>query len=234
MRKISTNVARATAATSVYERIKKDILAGLLAPGLKLRIEFVSSRYSAGTSPIREALSRLSSDGIVIRREQRGFYVASVSVEELLEIVRTRCWLEGIALRESISNVTPQWEDALVVAFHRLSRIERPRDNTDFRLTAEWEVHHAAFHEALISNCGSALLQQYCRDLRNRSDRYRKLAAASVTTDRIHDEHKTIFEATIGGNIESATELLKLHYLTTQTVIEQKLLNAESEFAPAI
>jgi DNA-binding GntR family transcriptional regulator len=234
MTKISTNVAQATAATSVYERIKEDILAGVLAPGLKLRIEFVSSHYNAGTSPIREALSRLSADGIVIRREQRGFYVASVSVEELREIVKTRCWLEGIALRESISNVTPQWEDTLVVAFHRLSRTERPQNQVDFRMTAEWEVRHNAFHDALISNCGSTFLQQYCRDLRSRSDRYRKLAAASVRTDKIHDEHKAIFESTVGGNAERAVELLKLHYLTTQTVIEQKFPKVVDEFTTAI
>jgi DNA-binding GntR family transcriptional regulator len=201
---------------------------------MKLRIELVASRYNVGNSPIREALSRLSSDGIVVRREQRGFYVAEVSVEELREIVKTRCWLEGTALRESISNSNPQWEDTLVVAFHRLSRIELPKDNADFRLTAEWEVRHTNFHEALIANCGSTLLQKYCRDLRNRSDRYRKLAAASVRTDNIHLEHKAIFEATISGNIESAIELLKVHYLTTQTVIEQRLTNTKSEFARAL
>jgi DNA-binding GntR family transcriptional regulator len=227
--KATTETSPSTTATSVYERIKEDILGGRLAPGLKLRIEFVSARYGAGSSPIREALSRLSSDGIVVRREQRGFYVASASVEELQEIVKTRCWLEAIALRESIANATPEWEDALVVAFHRLSRTERPLNEADFRLSAEWEERHAIFHDALISNCESTLLRQYCRDLRNRSDRYRKLAAASVSFHKIHEEHKAIFEATVGGKADLAADLLRSHYLTTQTVIEQRLSHADSK-----
>ena len=86
IREALPDMSRATTATAVYQRIKDDILDGKLAPGLKLRIEFVSERYGAGSSPIREALSRLSSEGIVIRHEQRGFCVAPISLDELREV----------------------------------------------------------------------------------------------------------------------------------------------------
>src|SRR5215211_2947747 len=120
---------RLTTATTVYDRIKDDILSGSLAPSLKLRIEFVCERYGTGASPVREALNRLSQDGLAERRDQRGFYVAPVSLEQLAELVKTRCWLEAIALRESIVHRTAEWEERLVLAFHRLSRTPRSLDN---------------------------------------------------------------------------------------------------------
>lgn len=216
--------SRATTATAVYQRIKDDILDGNLAPGLKLRIEFVSARYGTGSSPIREALSRLSSEGIVVRHEQRGFCVAPISLDELREVTKTRCWLESIALRETIAHPTQQWEDALVVAYHRLSRTNRFLVEAGSTLNPEWEDHHAVFHEALIANCGSNLLRRYCRDLREQSYRYRMLAAPSKPPGG-EIEHEAIFEATIGRDADRAVELLNAHYRITQTIIEQHLAN---------
>ncbi|MBL4908219.1 MAG: GntR family transcriptional regulator, partial [Sneathiella sp.] len=83
-----------TLATSVYDRIRQDILTGVLTPNKKLRTDELRELYDAGNSPIREALNRLSSDGFVVREEQRGFHVAAVSRTELQELVKTRCWIE--------------------------------------------------------------------------------------------------------------------------------------------
>jgi GntR family carbon starvation induced transcriptional regulator len=221
---VSLDASRATTATAVYQRIKDDILDGRLAPGLKLRIEFLSARYGTGSSPIREALNRLSSEGIVIRYEQRGFCVAPISLDELREITTTRCWLETIALRETIANASPQWEDALVVAYHRLSRTNRFLIDADSTLNPAWEEQHAIFHEALIANCGSSLLRRYCRDLPEQSYRYRMLAAPSKPPGG-EIEHQAIFEATIGKDVERAVELLNSHYRITQTISEQHLSN---------
>lgn len=228
----SLDPTRATTATAVYQRIKDDILDGRLAPGLKLRIEFVSARYGIGSSPIREALSRLSSEGIVVRHEQRGFCVAPISLDELREITKTRCWLETVALRETIANASPQWEDALVVAYHRLSRTNRFLIDTDSTLHPAWEEQHATFHEALIANCGSSLLRRYCRDLRDQSYRYRMLAAPSKPPGG-ETQHKAIFEAAIARDVERAVELLNLHYQITQTIIEQHLSNMADETVPS-
>lgn len=216
--------SRATTATAVYQRIKDDILNGRLAPGLKLRIEFVSERYGTGSSPIREALSRLSSEGIVIRHEQRGFCVAPISLDELREVTTTRCWLETIALRETLANPTPQWEDALVLSYHRLSRTKRYLVDTESTLNPDWEEQHANFHEALIANCGSNLLRRYCRDLRDQSYRYRVLAAPAKPPGG-EIEHLPIFEAAIAKDVERAVELLNSHYRITQRVVEQHLSN---------
>ena len=220
--RMDEGAGRATVATTAYERLRNDILTGQLEPGAKLRIDQIAKTYGFGSSPLREALNRLFADGIVDRHEQRGFYVAKASLEDLRELVKTRVWLESIAVRESILNANPGWEDALVLAFHRLSRTKRSRSEIEFDINPEWELRHAEFHDALIANCRSTPLRKYCRDLRSKSDRYRLLATASISARGELDEHRAIFEATIAGEIDRALELLRSHYTITQRIIEER------------
>ena len=72
-----------TVGSSTYERIKKDIIFGNLAPGSKLKLDGLKEQYDASVSTLRETLNRLSSDGFVEAAEQRGFFVRSVSREDL-------------------------------------------------------------------------------------------------------------------------------------------------------
>lgn len=211
-----------TLASDVYERLRRDILQGALKPGFKLRIDFVCKRYEVGNSPMREALNRLSSEGLVERRDQRGFFVAGIGSAELRELVKTRCWLEGLALRESIAARTIEWEERIVLAFHRLSRTPRSVDDRTFHANAEWEKRHKAFHESLIAACGSRQLLRFCADLRDQADRYRLLAAAYVYPGRDEgDEHRSIMNAAIDGRTDQAVDLLTQHYRATQAIIEQ-------------
>ena len=99
-----------------------DLLDGVLEAESKLRVEWVVSKYGAGASPVREALNRLASEGLLGRHDQRGFFIMPVSASELEELTRTRCWLEERALRESIAHRTAEWEEQLVLALHRLGR----------------------------------------------------------------------------------------------------------------
>ena len=98
-----------TLASSVYSTLKGDIITGKLKPGHKLRLQVLKKDYNVGNSPLREALNRLSANGMVMREENKGFKVSTASAEELQELVRTRCWLEETALRESIKNGTDEY-----------------------------------------------------------------------------------------------------------------------------
>ena len=107
-----------------YERLRDDILRGRLAPSERLRIQALSERYQIGATAIREALSRLTTDGLVEAEDQRGFTVASVSREELLDLTQTRIEIEQMALRMAVANGDVEWESHIVSSFHRLSRAE--------------------------------------------------------------------------------------------------------------
>lgn len=202
-----------TLASTVYDRLRQDILSGDLGPGEKLRAESLRTRYGVGNSPLREALNRLSVDGLVTREDQKGFRVATVSVEDLMELVKTRCWLEETAIRESIANGGEDWEENVVLAFHRLSRVRRSSGEGNYAINPEWENRHRAYHMALISACGSSWLLQFCAQLNDQADRYRHLAAYVDYPNRNEiAEHEAIKDAAIARDADETVRLLHAHY----------------------
>ena len=210
----------ATQASSVFDRLQADILTGALQPGVKLRLKELIERYETGNSPLREALNRLSAAGMVLREENRGFRVPPASAEELEELTRTRCWLEEIALRESIEHGDSHWEERIVVAFHWLARSARTSENKEDTLSPDWEAHHQQFHEALISACQSTILMAFCSELAQRSFRYRSIAEVVEYRDRHElDEHRALHDATVARDADTAVKLLRQHYEVTSNIV---------------
>jgi len=216
----TTRPGAPTNATSVHDRIRADLLDGHLAPGARLPIRALMERYGVGQTPLREALNRLTADGLVECRDQRGFVVPGVSAAELLELTRTRCWLEERALRESMASATPEWEEALVLAHHRLARARRGPDPGEAGAPTEWERRHRAFHGALLVGCGSRWLLGFCEQLTDQHQRYRRLAARRALDRRdVAGEHAAILEAVLSRNTEMAVARLVRHYEATMGVI---------------
>ena len=112
----------ATLASAAYGRLRREIIAVEIPPGSRLHTRQLCARYDMGLSPIREALSRLSSEGLVRQSDQRGFVVTQLTGADLDALTRTRCWLNEIGLRESIAHGDDAWEKSVIVSFHRLSR----------------------------------------------------------------------------------------------------------------
>jgi len=209
-----------TLASMVYHRLLQDILKGHLEPGRKLRLQALKEQYEVGNSPLREALNRLSANGMVVREENKGFRVSPASSAELMELVRTRCWLEEIALRESILNGDETWEEEVVLAYHRLSRAPRAVDEESFHTKPEWEAFHRQYHLALISACNSSLLLGYCAQLQEQALRYRNLTAVVAYRERHeHDEHEAIRDAVLDRNADRAVELLIAHFKVTADIV---------------
>jgi DNA-binding GntR family transcriptional regulator len=209
-----------TQASSVYDRLQADILSGQLEPGRKLRLKELIEIYDTGNSPLREALNRLSANGMVVREENRGFRVPPASAEELNELTRTRCWLEEIALRESIANGNVAWEERIVLAFHWLSRAAQSTDAGTRHTSPEWEEHHREFHLALISACNSTILMDFCAQLQKRTFRYRNLAEVVAYRDRHElEEHRELQDAALNRDADRAVKLLTKHYTITSKIV---------------
>jgi DNA-binding GntR family transcriptional regulator len=221
-----------TIASAVYGQLREDILRGTLAPGLKLRIEWACEHYGAGSSPVREALSRLSAEGLVERREQRGFLVAPISPDDLLDLVRTRCWVETLALRQSIEDASSAWHESIVLALHRLSRVPCSTKDDGYYANPDWERLHGEFHHALVSNCGSGRLLHFCDDLADQAYRYRQLSfRLSYPYRDIHDEHQRLAEAVLRSDADGAVSLLAEHYERTAEVVRDELCMAPADRA---
>src|SRR6202011_2729271 len=103
-----------TRTSAIYERLRRDIIQGTLLPGEKLRIEVLRARYDVGGTPLREAMNRLSTEGLVTQSDQGGFRVPAVSADALLQHPRTRCLINEVALRESLARGGRDWEEGVL------------------------------------------------------------------------------------------------------------------------
>ncbi len=90
--------------------VEHDILAGQLAPGTRLGIVDLVQRYDIGATPLREGLARLVSRGLIVGIGERGFRVADISREDLLDITLMRTAVEMEAVRLAISHGDDAWE----------------------------------------------------------------------------------------------------------------------------
>lgn len=219
-----------TQASALCDRLRDDLLEGRLKPSRRLQMKFLMQHYEAGQTPIREALNRLASEGLVQVRDQRGFVVAGISARELRELTTTRCWLEDRALRETMKAASPDWEEGLVLAWHRLAKTPRSLSENKFESNPEWERRHRQFHRQLISGCGSRWLLAYCEQQAAFLYRYRQLSIRKVYRARkVKDEHERIVKSVLDGDVDRAVALLTAHYQATADVI----LTDRSFFAPA-
>lgn len=210
--------------SQIYTRLRSDIMSGALTPGGKLKIEELRKIYEVGTSPIREALSLLTSDHFVERIDQRGFRVARISAEEFDELLKTRCWLEERALRESIATGGSDWEERVVLSAYRLSRVPRSEDDDQFVANAEWEARHKQFHMTLISASGSSILEKFCDQLYDQNVRYRQLSGTKAYPSRdVAAEHGAICDAALARDADHAAELLMAHYTRTGKFLSDQL-----------
>ena len=214
-----------TRASAVYDALRSDILHGGFKPDDKLKVDLVGARYGVGASPVREALNRLSAEGLVTRSDQRGFSVAALRWDDLATLTGTRCQVEAIALGESIAARNPAWEDALALLVHRLSRTTRSLAVSHYVPNPEWEALHRQFHGQLLANCPSRWLRDFCATLSTEAYRYRQLAASRNFSSRNeHAEHLALFHAAIEGRTDDAVQLLTDHYRRTSKSVSE---NAE-------
>jgi GntR family carbon starvation induced transcriptional regulator len=205
--------------TSVaYEKLRADILAGRYAPGEKLKIADLAALLEVSPGAVREALSRLVPEQLVVSRDQRGCVVAPLSIDDLEDLTDLRCEIEAIALRRSVANGDAEWEAAVLAAAHRLRRTTM-LSPPDHSLTPEWVVRHAAFHAALVGACGSRRLIALHHQLYQQSERYRGLSI-HVEKDRdVQKEHQALVDAALDRDAEQLVTLTLDHFRETTALI---------------
>jgi DNA-binding GntR family transcriptional regulator len=212
--------APTTLVASAYERLRADVLSGHWSPGQKLGIEVLRAHYATGATPVREALNRLAAEGWVQHLEQRGFAVAAVSEDALRELAQTRVWVETMALRKSMANKDAGWEERVVLALHRLSKMPRSLSAARYDENPAWEKLHRAFHMTLIEHCGSRWLLAFCEQLYDQAYRYRQLAVKRAYKQRNElAEHRAVVDAIVAADADAACAALEAHYTRTTRII---------------
>ena len=204
---------------TTYQQLRQHIVDGAITPGSKLAINQLTQQYETSAAPIREALSRLDAEGLVIRKGQRGYWAAPVSLEEFLEVSRLRVMLEVDALAQSIRQGDLNWEANIAGARHREVTIKQQAIGKREAMAGELIRENRLFHLALISQCPSQWQLRFLSTLYDQSERYRRLSLIhqpeqnpETTPQAEHkDEHKLIMEAAFDRNESLACDLLRAH-----------------------
>lgn len=213
-----------TLGVEIYARLRRDLIAGHLQPGERLRFRQLSSAYGVGIAPLREALSRLVSDQLVRFEGHRGYTVAPLSLPDLHDLCGLRIELSCKALRQAIERGDDHWEAEILAALHRLERSPLPQSVDDRKAVDDWEARHDRFHHSLIAACASPWLLHFCRTLSDHFQRYRRsvIVAASHSEEllnRIRDQHRTVAESAIDRDAERATTILAEHFQGSVEVV---------------
>ena len=157
-----------------YARLRDDIVTGQLGPGERLRVEHLKTDYGVSAGTLREAITRLASDALVVTEGQRGFRVAPIALEDLEDITNLRVQIETMALRQSIRAGDGLWRQRVEQAFAAISA-EEPIAPERRR---HWENLNVDFHEALLSGYASAWTLRVLRLLSRHTEHYRSFAMA--------------------------------------------------------
>lgn len=228
-----TIMSNKTQADRVFATLRAEIVGCRLQPGVKLRINDIAAESEVSLGAVREALSRLGAEGLVIAESQKGYHVAPLSIADFRDLTDARIEIERISLARSIANGDLEWETNLVAAWHRLSRTSEGGGMNPRFVSDQWALAHAGFHQALVNACGSAKLLQIRAQLYEQAERYRRYSGFVVNVERnVAAEHQRIFEATIGRDSAAATEAIAEHLRLTADIIITSPVMDTDENAP--
>lgn len=203
----------------VFDSLRADILAGVHAPGVKLKFADLADRYQASVSVLREALARLAEQRLVESEPRVGFRVVGLSGADLQDLTRTRIEIESLAIRHAIAEADLAWESELLASHHRLDRTPMLTDTDPRRISDEWEEAHAAFHRALVSGCGSVWLVAIADNLRDCSELYRRWSGAREPGRDVAAEHQLILDSALARDDDAAVAALVDHYDRTLRIL---------------
>jgi DNA-binding GntR family transcriptional regulator len=216
---------------ATYLRLRQDLLGGILRPGDRLKVNELSLRYEVSLGAVREALARLSAEGLVIAEPQRGFRVAPISRAELQDLTMVRCRIEEMCLRRAIELGDLAWEAEIVAAFHRLSKTPPRRGAVDGEVARAgdgmvapavdgWDQGHASFHEALVAGCDSPWLLRLREQLYAQSHRYQRLSLSMTNPLRdSQGEHAALMDAVLGRDADLAARRMTEHLQRTAQIV---------------
>ena len=224
-----------TLAHTAYDRLRADLLACRLVPGEAIKIKEISLLLGTNPIAIREALSKLTAEGLVTAEAQKGFRAAPISETELRDLTAVRVEIECICLRLAMEAGDVEWETGIVAALHRLLRGPVRVVDVSMHTGDEWIEYHRLFHDALAQACGSPLLLGFRAKLFDQAERYRVLSAPYAASERdLDSEHKELAEAALSRNLPVAMELMSRHLRMTADILLDNNAPFRVAAAPAV
>jgi DNA-binding GntR family transcriptional regulator len=196
---------------AVYLELRQRILGAALAPGVALNQEQLAAELGVSTTPLREALRRLESEGLVMLLAHREAIVAPLDPGELAAVYEVREDLDPLAAGLAAERHT----DAEATAIRRaLARAAKP--GREDRMSV-----NRRYHASIYGACHNPVLVETLDALWDRSDRYRRAVGFMATEPAIQDEHVAIAEAVLARRAKESADLMRSHIRRTRAAFQQ-------------
>ena len=183
-----------------YAELRRLILLGALPAGSRLPQYELAATLNMSITPIREAIRRLSSEGLIDLDTHKDARVASISAEEARQLFEVRLLLDPPAIKMAAAHRTEEDIAAIEAAARRLRPVTR--EEGEEALDA-----HREFHRALYRASHNDLLTRLLDDLWDKSDRYRRVGLELPETD----EHRQMVELIVAKEGAAAARLMRGH-----------------------
>ena len=203
----------------VYVELRQAILHGQVAPGTRLHLGELAAANEVSLGVVREAVTRLASEGLLESTPQTGFRTRTLSREHLADLTWARCQIEGLTVHESVVRGDTEWEASLLAAHHVLS-VTPP--HVDEAVNSAWMVAHRRFHTMLAAGCPNITLVGIRERLFDEAELYRHWSARGPGSQRnIGAEHAEILAAALARDAPRCVDLLQQHLrYTARFVVE--------------
>lgn len=216
------NSSKQNLGVSAYHWLKRDIIRGVFMPGEKLLMSGLKARYGLGIGPLREALSQLVAESLVVAISQRGYRVAPMSLSELADLYDARAQLEGLVLALAIQRGGDDWEAEILAKAHTLAKVTEVHSSEE--LLETWDIRHKAFHTAIAAGCNSPHLLKVRESLFDQVERYRHLWLRETVFSpealaRKRREHAALVEVILARDASRAAEMMRQHLMTPVPII---------------
>ncbi|MEM8852852.1 MAG: GntR family transcriptional regulator [Pseudomonadota bacterium] len=216
-------------ADALYDCVKGDILSLAMMPGEALRLPALSERYGIGLTPLRDCLTRLGAEHLVVTEHNKGFRVAPLSLDDLLDLEATRSVIEGSLFAKAVAEGGEAWEAAVVGTFHQLAKTPFPSVLREDGELEVWTRRHGAFHSALVSGAQSVWRHRFCEALGQKLSRYHRFiqvglrnlwrsepamaseAAEVFSTAMELGPHRLLYDTALARDIDAAPVVFAQH-----------------------
>ena len=207
-------IQRVSMVDNVTERLRHDLLAGEIKPGERIKVAELEKRFGVSHIPIREAVRRLESEGLIIAAPQRAAVAAGVDLEDLAGLYDLRRIIECDVIRRSVDAMTSEQVGAVESALETLEAVANDHDSPVF-----WELHRD-FHWTLLEPGASAWIERVLDQIWLASQRYVRLFVSETLDDAMRD-HRALLGFCQERDDAGAAELLRRHLDRTELAVRQ-------------
>jgi len=207
-------IQRVSMVDNVTERLRRALLAGEIKPGARIKVAELEKSFGVSHIPIREAVRRLETEGLIVTLPQRAAVAAGVDLDDLSGLYDLRRIIECEVIRRSVGSMTTEQADVVRATLEALEAVAQDHDSPEF-----WELHRE-FHWALLEPGATAWIERVLDQIWLASQRYIRLFVSETVDDAMRD-HRELLACCEQRDAERAEELLRLHLDRTELAVRQ-------------